>query len=139
MAYWLQDGKILCDRNGCPIDCATCPCQGATCADCKDCPQPVGTLTLPSPHDDLIVNPQNLPQLLPCYFQAQFNLAGLTVSIGCDNGCFTIHAQGYTIPGAYIAYELSGVCGSACPPAGDYELIALPGYDDIGTVTFTLA
>ena len=114
MAYRLKDGKLVCDSNGHPIDCATYPAK-LPASIAPTAPPSAATLTLPSPHDEGIANPQNMPQIATCYFQGQFNIAGLTVSITCVDGCFDIAAKGWTLAGTYIQYELSGVCGSAAP------------------------
>lgn len=32
--YWIKDGKLIVDEDGKPIDCETCPCDGAVPSDC---------------------------------------------------------------------------------------------------------
>ncbi len=37
MSFWLLDGEVVCDAEGHPIDCETCPCEAAVVAPCSNC------------------------------------------------------------------------------------------------------
>lgn len=151
MAFWrAQDGTIIVDGTGKPINCATCPCEGAVeCpSDCSGCSASYGATVAGLTGDCCSMGNGEYTitqdEIDNCTWDGSATDGWsyvASVEVACVNGAWTVT---YTLDSRVYPCTAGpdvwvGTIAAADCPAGEYTLTHTIGDNCSGDITVTIA